>query len=111
MKFLCGGAGAAWMYVRKDLIEKFSPRVTGWFGHEAPFAFAMPDQSYADNIWRYMGGTPAVAALYQARAGQTIVGEIGVRRIRDKSLVFFAGIACSALGLFIPVHILKRIDG
>jgi kynureninase len=87
VKFLCGGAGAAWLYVRKDLIEKFSPRVTGWFGHEAPFAFAMPDQSYADNIWRYMGGTPAVAALYQARAGQTIIGEIGVRRIRDKSLV------------------------
>jgi kynureninase len=87
VKFLCGGAGAAWLYVRKDLIEKFAPRVTGWFGHEAPFAFAMPDQSYADNIWRYMGGTPAVAALYQSRAGQTIVGEIGVRRIRDKSLV------------------------
>jgi kynureninase len=46
----------------------------------------MPEQTYADNIWRYMGGTPAVAALYQSRAGQTIVGEIGVRRIRDKSL-------------------------
>jgi hypothetical protein len=28
-----------------------------------------------------------------------------------ESLVFIAGIACSALGLFIPVHILKRIDG
>lgn len=87
VKYLCGGPGAAWLYVRQDLIEQFSPRVTGWFGNEAPFAFTMPGQTYADNIWRYMGGTPAIAALYQARAGQTIIGEIGARKIRDKSLV------------------------
>lgn len=87
VKYMCGGPGAAWLYVREDLIEKFAPRVTGWFGNEAPFAFTMPAQSYADNIWRYMGGTPAIAALYQARAGQELIGEIGVARIRDKSLV------------------------
>jgi kynureninase len=87
VKYLCGGPGAAWLYVREDLIEKFAPRVTGWFGNEAPFAFTMPAQSYADNIWRYMGGTPAVAALYQSRAGQELIAEIGVRKIRDKSLV------------------------
>jgi kynureninase len=87
VKYVCGGPGAAWLYVRQDLIEQLAPRVTGWFGHEAPFAFTMPDQSYADSIWRYMGGTPAVAALYQARAGQRIVGEIGARKIREKSLV------------------------
>ncbi len=87
VKYLCGGAGAAWLYVKKELIEQFAPRVTGWFGNEAPFAFTMPEQSYADTVWRYMGGTPAVAALYQARAGLQIVGEIGVRKIRDKSLV------------------------
>ncbi len=87
VKYVCGGPGAAWLYVRNDLIEQFAPRVTGWFGNEAPFAFTMPEQSYADNVWRYMGGTPAVAALYQARAGQTLIAEIGVRKIRDKSLV------------------------
>jgi kynureninase len=87
LKFMCGGPGAAWLYVRKDLIETLEPRVTGWFAHEAPFAFAMPRQQYAESIWRFMGGTPSVAALYQARAGQTLIGEIGVRRIRDKSLV------------------------
>ena len=87
VKYLCGGAGAAWLYVRKDLIEQFTPRVTGWFGNEAPFAFTMPEQSYSESVWRFMGGTPAVAALYQSRAGQQIVGEIGARKIRDKSLV------------------------
>ena len=87
VKYVCGGPGAAWLYVRPDLIEKFAPRVTGWFGNEAPFAFTMPEQSYADTVWRYMGGTPAIAALYQSRAGQTLIGEIGVRKIREKSLV------------------------
>ena len=86
VKYLCGGAGCAYLYVRKDLIEAFQPRLTGWFGNEAPFAFTMPEQTYADNVWRYMGGTPAVATFYQARAGHDIVGEIGVTRIREKSL-------------------------
>ena len=86
VKYVCGGPGAAWLYVRPDLIEKFAPRVTGWFGNEAPFAFTMPEQTYAETAWRYMGGTPAIAALYQSRAGQRIIGEIGVRKIREKSL-------------------------
>lgn len=86
VKYLCGGPGAGWLYVRPDLVEQFAPRVTGWMGNEAPFAFTMPAQTYAETTWRYMGGTPAIAALYQSRAGQTIVGEIGARAIRDKSL-------------------------
>lgn len=90
VKYLCGGPGAGWLYVRADLIEQFAPRVTGWFGHEAPFAFTMPEQHYADTIWRYQGGTLPIAALYQSRAGQAIIAEIGVTAIRDKSLALTA---------------------
>jgi kynureninase len=86
VKWLCGGPGAAYLYVKKELIPRFAPRVTGWFGHEHPFAFTMPEQVYASNVWRYIGGTPAVASLYQARAGAEIIGEVGVPRIRAKSL-------------------------
>ena len=86
VKYLCGGPGAAYLYVRKDLIESFEPAATGWFGNESPFAFTMPSQTYADNIWRYMAGTPAVLALYQARAGQEIVAAIGASAIREYSL-------------------------
>lgn len=86
VKWLCGGPGAAYLYVRPDRIAQFAPRNTGWFAHEKPFAFTMPDQRYASGIWRYMAGTPAVAALYQARAGAEIVAEIGVEKIRAKSL-------------------------
>lgn len=87
LKYLCGGPGAAFLYVRPDLIDRFEPRVTGWFAHEAPFAFAMPRQSYAEGIWRYLGGTPAVAPLYQARVGLEVVDRVGVRRIRERSQV------------------------
>ena len=90
VKYLCGGPGAAWLYVRPDVIPQYAPRITGWFGNTAPFAFTMPEQTYADNIWRYIGGTPAIAALYQSRAGHSIVGEIGVRAIREKSLALTA---------------------
>lgn len=86
VKWLCGGPGAAYLYIREDLLNEFRPRVTGWFGHESPFAFTMPGQQYAEGAWRYMGGTPAVACLYQARAGHEIVAEVGVDNIRAKSL-------------------------
>jgi kynureninase len=86
VKWLCGGPGAAYLYVRPDRVPQLAPRITGWFGHEKPFAFTMPEQHYAGNVWRYMAGTPAVAALYQARAGAEIIAEIGVERIRAKSL-------------------------
>lgn len=86
VKWMCGGPGAGYLYVRSDLIQDFQPRVTGWFGHASPFAFTMPEQQYADDMWRYVGGTPAIAALYQARAGAELVAEVGVEAIRAKSL-------------------------
>jgi kynureninase len=86
VKWLCGGPGAAYLYVKKDVQPRFAPRVTGWFGHEKPFAFTMPEQRYAADMWRYMAGTPAIAALYQARAGVELVAELGVEAIRTKSL-------------------------
>jgi kynureninase len=86
VKWLCGGPGAAYLYVRPDRIPQFAPRNTGWFGHARPFAFEMPAQTFAGGIWRYMAGTPAIVALYQARAGAEIIAEIGVEKIRAKSL-------------------------
>lgn len=85
-KWLCGGPGASYMYVRRDLIDTLEPRITGWMGHARPFSFAMPEQTYASGIFRFMGGTPAIAPLYAARAGAEIVAEIGARRIREHNL-------------------------
>jgi kynureninase len=100
VKWLCGGPGAAWLYVRPDRRTTLAPRATGWFGHRAPFEFTMPEQQYAETAWRYAGGTHAIAALYQARAGAEIIGEIGVDAIRRKSLRQTARIIarCDAAG-------------
>jgi kynureninase len=86
--------------VRRDLVQRFAPRLTGWFGHRRPFDFAMPEQEYADSVWRFAGGTPGVAALYQARAGAEIIAQIGVEKIRAKSLRQTARViaACDGAG-------------
>ena len=77
VKWLCGGPGAAYLYVRPDLISTLSPRVTGWFASRAPFAFTMPDQQYAEDVGRFGSGTLAIAPLYQARAGAELIGRLG----------------------------------
>ncbi|MHB8577454.1 MAG: aminotransferase class V-fold PLP-dependent enzyme, partial [Dehalococcoidia bacterium] len=80
--------GAGYLYVRPDLIEKLQPRDCGWFSHAHPFAFDMSDgeMEYDAGINRFMGGTPGIPALYAAREGYKIIGEVGVDRIRTKSL-------------------------
>jgi kynureninase len=86
VKWLCGGPGAGYLYVRPDLQAKFEPRTTGWMAHEAPFAFESGAISYAPNIMRFLHGSPAIPALYAAESGYAIINEIGVERIRAKSI-------------------------
>lgn len=84
-KWLCGGPGAAWMYVRPDLIPTLEPRVVGWFSHARPFAFEL-EMDYSPTVMRFATGTPNIAALYAARAGLEIILEVGVEAIRQRSL-------------------------
>jgi len=86
VKWLCGGPGACYLYVRRDHIESLRPKMTGWFSHKRPFAFEMGDIDYADDIHRFMGGSPSVPALYSARSGYEIIAEVGVEKIRARSL-------------------------
>ncbi len=85
LKWLCGGPGTAYLYVRPDLGEKLEPRFTGWVAHQQPFAFEVGPMRYAAPPYKFMNGTPNVPALYAARPGLKIVHEIGVERIRAKS--------------------------
>src|SRR5712692_8607225 len=84
VKWLCGGPGAGWLYVRPDLIDQLEPKTTGWMAHESPFAFET-NLHYAPNITRFLHGSPAIPALYAAESGYQIINEIGVRAIREKS--------------------------
>ena len=86
VKWLCGGPGAGYLYVRRDLWAKLNPAVTGWVAHERPFEFEGGAIDYASGVYRFMNGTPNVPAMYAARGGYEIVREIGVAAIREKSL-------------------------
>jgi kynureninase len=85
VKWLCGGPGAGYLYVRPDLHQQLQPKTTGWMAHEAPFAFEA-ELRYAPDITRFLHGSPAIPALYAAQSGYRIINEIGVDRIREKSV-------------------------
>jgi kynureninase len=86
VKWLCGGPGAGYLYVRPDVMSELRPAVVGWAGHNTPFQFSPGPVDYAEGLERFQSGTPNVPSLYSARAGYEIVAEIGVPAIREKSL-------------------------
>jgi len=86
VKWLCGGPGAGYLYVRPDLADTLSPSFIGWAAHESPFDFATGPVRYAPSPERFQSGTPNVPSIYSARAGYEIVAEIGVPAIRARSL-------------------------
>jgi len=85
LKWLCGGPGVAYLYVRPDLGRKLEPKLTGWFAHQNPFGFEVGPVRYADPPFRFMNGTSQVPALEACRPGLRIIREAGVEKIREKS--------------------------
>ena len=85
VKWLCGGPGAGYLYVRPDLHAQLQPKTTGWMAHEEPFAFDT-ELRYAPDIRRFLHGSPAIPALYAAHSGYHIINKIGVEKIREKSV-------------------------
>ena len=86
VKWLCGGPGAGYLYVRPDLAPALEPAFVGWAAHAEPFEFEAAPIRYAAAPERFQSGTPNVPALYAARAGYEIVASIGVPAIRERSL-------------------------
>ncbi len=85
LKWLCGGPGVGYLYVRPDLGKKLQPKFTGWMAHQEPFAFEIGPTRYTHPPFRFMNGTPHIPSLEAARPGLKIITEVGIRRIREKS--------------------------
>ena len=103
-KWLCGGPGTAFLWVRPGVEESLRPRTTGWMAHAEPFAFEPAPIRYAPNPWRLMGGTPSLPAYYVARKAYEPIHEIGVPRIRAHNLALCRIVIDRALGAGLRVH-------
>ena len=86
LKWLCGGPGGVFMYVRPDLLTDLNPKITGWFAHRSPFSFDVERLELRDDAYRLMNGTPGIASLHAIQPGVEIVAEVGVAAIREKSM-------------------------
>ena len=86
LKWMCGGPGGVFMYVRPDRLLALRPKVTGWFAHQQPFAFDIEHFEPRDDIYRLATGTPGIASLYAIQPGIDIITQVGVEAIRDKSI-------------------------
>jgi kynureninase len=85
LKWLCGGPGGCFLWVRPAVSATVAPAITGWQAHRHPFAFE-PEMDYADAAWRWLGGTPVIPALFAATEGPRILREAGIEAVRAKSV-------------------------
>jgi len=86
LKWLCGGPGGVFLYVRPDLLPTLQPRMTGWFAHQRPFAFDVEQFDLRDDAYRLANGTPGIASLYAIQPGVEIIAQVGVEAIRQNSI-------------------------
>lgn len=85
LKWMCGGPGGVFLYVRPDLLTTLQPKITGWFAHQQPFAFDVENFIPREDAYRLATGTPGVASLYAIQPGIDIITQVGVDNIRAKS--------------------------
>jgi kynureninase len=103
-KWLCGGPGCGFIYVRPGLRARLQPAVTGWMGHAEPFAFEPAPIRLAGGAHRWNTGTPTVPGYLAARPGHEAILAIGVPAIRAHNVRLTTIIAERALerGLTVP---------
>ena len=109
VKWLCGGPGVGYLYVRPGMREQWRPWAVGWLGHREPFAFDN-DWHPADGALGWLGGTPSIPSLYSAREGYRIIAEVGPARIRATHRVLTTHLIARARGHGITVNTPTNAD-
>lgn len=104
VKWLCGGPGAGYLYVRPETAAVLTPGITGWMAHPEPFAFDTSPMTPTAGSYRFANGTPGVPSLFAARSGYQVIGEIGPAAIRAKSLRLTRRLIEAAEDRGWPVH-------
>jgi kynureninase len=84
LKWLSGGPGNAFLYVRPELIPRMRPHGTGWFATRDPFSFTLQELDFADDARRFETGTWAMPSHYAGLAGLELILEVGVANIQER---------------------------
>jgi kynureninase len=85
LKWLLGGPGLAYLYVRDELVERLQPRLTSWFATKHQFDFDLEGFEYRDDARRFELGTPALPTIHTALGGQEIIEEVGIDTIARRN--------------------------
>ena len=96
-KWLLGGPGCGWIYLKPSLLERFRPAVTGWMAHASPFNFEPTPMRYATNMYRFGNGTPTIPGYVVAKPGHDLIKLVGVERIREHNVRLTTKLAEMAL--------------
>lgn len=86
IKWLCGGPGAGWMWVKGEDLPKLTPITAGWFSHANPFEFDIRNFEFSETAKKFWDGTPSVAPYAMALGGIETIMDMGVQNIRDYNL-------------------------
>src|SRR5687768_15927675 len=85
LKWLCGGPGGCFTYASPETTASLEPALTGWLAHSRPFGFEA-EMDYTPGAYKWLGGTPAIPAIYAAIEGPRIFQQAGIDAIRAKSM-------------------------
>lgn len=83
LKWLMGGPGMAFLYVRRELAARMRPTALGWWAVRDPFSFDVQHLDLPENARRFEYGTPSVPTAYAARAGLALFRDVGIARVRE----------------------------
>ncbi len=105
LKWLCGGPGLAYLYVRSDRIATLHPTITSWFATKDQFQFNSGEFRYHEDARRFELGTPALATVHTSLGGQEIVDEVGMAEIRAQNVALTERLVerCRAAGFSLRV--------
>ena len=82
VKWLCGGPGAAYLWVNPGIIEQCQPKDVGWFSHENPFEFDIHHFDYNQSAMKFWGGTPSITPFALASHSIDYFATIGASFVR-----------------------------